>query len=253
MTYWKRLSRLLLINGTFFFSFFNFFCGCRVSERRSQGERLTLVWSEVTGWPAARPRYLPLGSVFLLDILSLMNCHFFSFRITQRKWAAARTHPPSPWQPIGTFQLSCLVCTLKTAAATGAPPPEFLFSPSAACVHVCVLPSLICEHTHTCSLVTGSRCFLAQTQPPLPPVPPKPYLLQCPQTSVCCEATGRESWGNFRVDCWNRTRGPPQQSYITVEKKILLCAHMKNLAPFPLVERPIIEHKAICQPDVLLR
>lgn len=204
-----------------FFSFFNFFCGCRVSERRSQGERLTLVWSEVTGWPAARPRYLPLGSVFLLDILSLMNCHFFSFRIMQRKWAAARTHPPSPWQPIGTFQLSCLVCTLKTAAATGAPPPEFLFSPSAACVHVCVLPSLICEHTHTCSLVTGSRCFLAQTQPPLLPVPPKPYLLQCPQTSVCCEATGQGKLGELQSRLLEQNKGAPTAELYNSRKKDL--------------------------------
>lgn len=135
-----------------------------MSQTRSRGERLTLVWSKVTGWPAARPRYLPLWSVFLLDILSMMNCHFFSFRIKQRKWATARTRPPSPWRPIGTFQLSCIVCTLQTAAATGAPPLEFFLSLFLCRVYTCLCPSFpdLWTHTHA---HTHAHIFTCDRQP----------------------------------------------------------------------------------------
>lgn len=95
---------------------------------------------------------------------------------------------------------------------------------SSAGIFVCVLPSLISEHTHlfTCDrqpLLLGPRHRRCLT--------PRPCLLQRPQTSVCCEACEQKSWGNFRVNCWNRTRGPPSWSYITV-RDLAVCSHEEH-------------------------
>lgn len=217
-----------------------------MSQTRLQGEGLTLVWSEVTGWPAARPRYLPLGSVFLLDILCLMNCHSFSFRMKQRKWTTARTRPLSPWWPIGTFQLSFIVVHSENRSCHRSSSTRVFFSlsPFAVCVCACVLPSLLYErtltHTHTHSWQAATASWPRHNPRPLLR-PPNPIFCSAFRHLCTVKQLGRESWGNFRVGCWNRTRGPPQQSYITVKhskkkkkKKILLCA------PYPLVKGPIM-------------
>lgn len=143
---------------------------------------------------------LPLGSVFLLDILSLMNCHSSHLRSHRGSWSLpGHTHPSS-----AANQLAPVVQHPSHSEN------HSCHRSSSAGIFVCVLPSLISDHTH---LFTCDR-------QPLPlgpgPVPPTPRPLHRPETSVCCEANEQKSWGNFRVNCWNRTRGPPQQRYITV-------------------------------------
>lgn len=125
----------------------------------------------------------------------------FSFEITEEA-GHCQDAPTRPCWPIMLLQLSSILHTQKTTAATGAPSLEFF---------VCVLPSLISGHTH---LSTCDRQPLPLGPSPVSTPALAPPIFCSPETSVCCEANEQESWGNFRVDCWNRTSGPPRQSYI---------------------------------------
>lgn len=155
--------------------------------------------------------YLPLGSVFLLDILSLMNCHSSHLRSYRgSRPLPGHTHSSLPANRHTPVVQHPLHSSCQRSSSAG--------------IFVCVLPSLISEHTHlfTCDrqpLLLGPRHRRCLT--------PRPCLLQRPQTSVCCEACEQESWGNFRVNCWNRTRGPPSRSYITV-RDLAVCSHEEH-------------------------
>lgn len=163
-------------------------------------------------WVAScKALYLPLGSVFLLDILSLMNCHS----------SHLRSHRGS--RPLPGHTHSSLPANRHTPVVQH-PLHSSCQRSSSAGIFACVLPSVISEHTHlfTCDrqpLLLGPRHRRSLT--------PRPCLLQRLQTSVCCEACEQESWGNFRVNCWNRTRGPPSQSYITV-RYLAVCSHEEH-------------------------
>lgn len=116
--------------------------------------------------------YLALGSVFLLDILSLMNCHSSHVRSHRGSW-------PLP----GYTHLS--LSANRVAPVVQHPSHSENHSchrSSSAGIFVCVLPSLISDHTH---LFTCDR-------QPLPPGPgpvtphPHPHLVFCTALRHLC-------------------------------------------------------------------
>lgn len=148
---------------------------------------------------SCEPLYLPLGSAFLLDILPLMNCHYFSFQSSQRKLAIARTRPL-------TLQLSCILRVQKAAAASGAPSPHFF------CLFAS-FPSLISDRTHL--LACDRRPLLSLGRGPGPPFAARRRA----GVRVRRAANEREKLGEPQSwTFWNRTRGPPQLCYITHRK-----------------------------------
>lgn len=125
-------------------------------EESNQKEQL-LFWYKVTAWPAAVLILPPRVSVFLLDILSLINCHSCH---SERKLVVVNTRP-SPWGPIVWLQLYGILPIQKATTATTADRSSFTG------MSVCVLPSLIFDHTESSThdrqpLPFGSHpdCFL---------------------------------------------------------------------------------------------
>lgn len=143
--------------------------------------------------------YLPLGSIFLLDILSLMNCHSSHLRSHRgSRTLPGHTHPSLPsnqlapvvQHPSHSENHSC-----HRSSSTG--------------IFVCVLPSLISDHTH---LFTCDRQPLALGPSPKPhpaTPPPQPPVFCTALRHVCCEANEQESWGNFRVRLLEQNKGAP--------------------------------------------
>lgn len=110
------------------------------------------------------------------DELSLL-----SFKITQRKKAAARTHPPAAGSQ--SARSSCLA---SFALRQPQLPRELVRR------NLCLCPSFPNLWAHT----PAQPLLLRPWQHPCP----HPHPLQHPETSVCCcEANEQESWGNFRV------------------------------------------------------
>lgn len=201
MTYWKLYSPLLLIKASFS-------TGTETNWRRDR-EKKTNFCSIQGRWVAScKVLRLPLGSVFPLDILSLMNCHSSHLRSHRGSW-------PLPWH---THKLSAANRLAPVVQHPSHSKNHSWHKSSSTGILVCVLPSLISDHTH---LFTCDRqpLPLAAAEPP-----PTPHPLHRPETSVCCEANEQESWGNFRVDCWNRTRGP----LLLYNRNLVLCSHEKH-------------------------
>lgn len=166
-------------------------------------------------WVAScKALYLALGSVFLLDILSLMNCQSSHLRSHRGSWQL-------PGYTHSSLSANHVAPVVQHPSHSE---NHICHRSSSAGIFVCVLPSLISDHTH---LSTCDRQPLPLGAGPVTP----PCLLHHPETSVCCEANEQESWGNFRVDCWNRTRGPPLQSYITVGN-LAVCSHEEHHSLF---------------------
>lgn len=109
-------------------------------------------------WVAScKSLYLPLGSVFLLDILSLMNCHSSHLRSHRGSWPLpGRTHSSSPANGIAPVVEHPLHSERHSCHRS-----------SSAGILVCVLPSLISDHTH---LFTCDRQPLALGPDPVLPL-----------------------------------------------------------------------------------
>ena len=169
--------------------------------------------------------YLPLGSVFLLDILSLMNCHSPHLR-------SHRGSRPLPGHThtILSGQSARYSCPASFALRKPQLPQGLLRR------NFCLCPSFpnLWPHTlvHLWQATAASWTQASLPHPTTPPIPTStPHLLHRPETSVCSEANEQESWGDFRVDGWNRTRVPPQQSYIT-DWNPDVCSHEQNITLF---------------------
>lgn len=159
--------------------------------------------------------YLPLGSVFLLDILSPMNCHSSHLRSHKGSmplpghthWLLpANRHTPVVRHPLHSENHSC-----HRSSSAGI----FVLCPS--------FPNLW-THTlvHLWQAAAASWPRQSPTPPGRPPPPHTPHPPLPTPAPVLCSAlrhlclVRQMRRGNFRADCWNRTRGPPQKSYITV-------------------------------------
>lgn len=82
--------------------------------------------------------YLPLGSVFLLDILSLMNCHSSHLRSHRgSRSLPGHAHSPSPANGVA-----------PVVQHPSHSESHSCHRSSSAGIFVCVLPSLISDHTH---------------------------------------------------------------------------------------------------------
>jgi len=202
MTYWKLLS-LLLINVSFFL------WAQKVFESSTEKERLNFCFIQGHWVASCKALNLPLGSVFLLDILSLMNCHSSHLRLHR----GSRTLP-------GHTHVSPTANGIVPVVQHPSHSERHSCHRSSSAGIFCLCPSFPNLWPHT--LVQLWQAAAASWPRPSPP----PGLLHRPETSVCCKANEQENWGNFRVKCWNRTSGPPQQSCIT---EIYLFSHMRNI------------------------
>lgn len=129
--------------------------------------------------------YLPLGSVFLLDILSLMNCHSSHLRSHRgSRPLPGHTHSSSPanrlapvvQHPSHSENHSC-----RRSSSAG--------------IFVCVLPSLISDHTH---LFTCDRQPLPLGPGPVTPRPPPIFCTAlrhlCVVRQMSRKAGGTSEW-----------------------------------------------------------
>lgn len=193
MTYWK-LPSLLLINASFF-------DGLEESMREGNKEKDNSCLIQGHLVASCKALRLPPGICLSIGHPVTDELSLFSFKITQRKQATASTHPL-----LFTDQSAHSSCPASFSPRNLQLPQELL------CRNLCLCPSFPNLWPHT--LVHLWQAAAASWPQPSLPAPPHP--LHRPETSVCCEANEQESWGNFRVHRWNRTRGPPQKSYIRV-------------------------------------
>lgn len=194
MTYWKLFSPLLLINASFFQ------WAQRVFEKRT--ERKTNFCLIQGHWVAScKALYLPLGSAFLLDILSLMNCHSSHLRSHRgSRTLLGHTHSSLTGQ---SGDSSCQASfALRKPQLTGAG------------IFVCVLPSLISDHTH---LFTCDRQPLPLGRGPVTPATP-PLVFSAALRHLCVvRRKSRKTGGTSESTAGTEHGGPPLQlSYITV-------------------------------------
>lgn len=180
--------------------------------RHKEKERLHFCSTKVIEWPAAGlsvHRWDPSSywtSCLWWIVTLLIEDH-------KEEAGPCQDTPTLPHQPIVALQLPSILCTRRHSCHWS----------SSAWFFFCLCPSL-----HNLWLHTLVRLWQAATAfwPWSTSVPPRPGFSTALR-HVCCVANEEESWGNFRVNCWNRTNAPPQQSYITKSK---LYAHIKNAA-----------------------
>ena len=161
---------------------------------------------------SSKALYLPLGSVFLLDILSLMNRHSSHLRSHRGSWPLpGHTHSSllaNRVPPVVKHHSHSENCSCHRSSSAG--------------IFVCVLPSLISDHTHL---------FTCDRQPmPLGCGPVTP-LVFCAALRHLCIVWKMRGTGGTSVDCLDRTRGPPLQSYITV-RNLAVCSHEEHQTLF---------------------
>ncbi len=140
-------------------------------------------------WVAScKALYLSLGSVFLLDILSLRNCHSPHLRLRRgSRPLPGHTHSFSP-----ANQLTPVVQHPSHSENRSC------HRSSSAGIFVCVLPSLIYDHTHL---------FTCDRQPlPLGPDPaPHPPSSAAPW-DIC--VLSRKAWGTSESTAGTEQGGP---------------------------------------------
>lgn len=161
MTYWKLLILLLLINASFSMG--------TESVWEKDRERKTNFCLIQCHWvTSCKALCLPLGSVFLLDILSLMNCDSSHLRSHRGSLPLpGHTHPSSV-----ANQLAPVVQHPSHSEN------HSCHRSSSAGIFVCVLPSLISDHTH---LFTCDRQPLPLGLGPVPP----PLPSSAPPWDIC--------------------------------------------------------------------
>lgn len=135
--------------------------------------------------------YQPLGSIFLLDILSLMNCHSSNLRLHRGSWPM----PGHTQCDHSSCPASFALC--RATAATGTPKLEFLC--------VCVLPSLISDHTH---LLTCDR-------QPLPIGSVLPFVFCTALRHLLVVRQMGWKFGELQSQLLEENKRLPQQSYAT--------------------------------------
>lgn len=153
-------------------------------ERRPRGERLTFCL--IRGhWVASCKALLSAPGICLSighpvpDELSLFSFKDHTEEVSHGQDTPSLSLPANRHTPVVPHPLH-----FENRSSRGAPPPEVI------CVSVCVCPSFPRSlNTHTFSLVTGSRCFLAQkkaaTSPPTPPqTQPQPLSSAAP-SDIC--------------------------------------------------------------------
>lgn len=156
-----------------------------VFERRPRGERLTFClirghWVASCEAPGPAPGMcLSIGHP-VPDELSLFSFKDHIEEASHGQDTPSLSFPANRHTPVVPHPLHFENRSSRGSSSTGV-----LY----ACV--CVCPSFPRSlNTHTCSLVTGSRCFLAQTQAAAtttkpPPLPPQPNLTPAP---IFCSA-----------------------------------------------------------------